>query len=153
MPEAAGAEEGEVAFNVTEVGIDPRLATAASKGRRVDVKMTTLDVFIERQGLDRGDLVRMDIEGAEELALRGADRLIERLPPSLDGCLLPHRSLGRSATSQARRASGRAGLCPGGRGREAHLRVAAPATTDGRMAQLGKGHQAGFHRHLTSCRS
>lgn len=57
--------------------------------RRIDhepVRMTgservptvTVDSLMDEQGLDRIDLLKMDIEGAELLALRGASRALER---------------------------------------------------------------------------
>lgn len=53
------------------------------RGARVTrtIELTTLDRYVETRGLDRVDFIKMDIEGAEELALRGARRVIERFRP------------------------------------------------------------------------
>src|SRR5207244_3005878 len=42
------------------------------------IDVVALDDWVEDRGLDRVDLVKLDIEGAEPSALRGARRTIER---------------------------------------------------------------------------
>jgi len=42
----------------------------------VEVTVTTIDAEVERAGLDRVDLLKLDVEGAEILALCGAERLL-----------------------------------------------------------------------------
>ena len=82
---AAGAGEtsGEAVFAVTDVGIDSRLARPTHGGLKVRVPMVAIDDWVEREKLARVDFVKMDIEGAEELALRGAARTIARFRPKL----------------------------------------------------------------------
>ena len=53
----------------------------------VQVEAVTLDGFVERAGLDRLDLVKLDIEGAELSALQGARETIRRFRPRLQICL------------------------------------------------------------------
>ena len=53
----------------------------------VQVEAVTLDGFVERAGLDRLDLVKLDIEGAELSALQGARETIRRFRPKLQICL------------------------------------------------------------------
>ena len=48
---------------------------------RETIELTTVDEFVDEQGLDQVDFIKMDIEGAEELAIRGADRAIRRFRP------------------------------------------------------------------------
>jgi len=43
-----------------------------------EVKTVRLDDYIEEQRVDRVDFIKMDIEGAELLALRGAEKLLRR---------------------------------------------------------------------------
>jgi FkbM family methyltransferase len=43
---------------------------------RIQVDVTTLDLFAEREGLAHIDIVKLDVQGAEELVLRGAERLL-----------------------------------------------------------------------------
>jgi FkbM family methyltransferase len=47
----------------------------------------TLDDYVAQRSLDRVDVVKMDIEGAERLALRGAARTLARFKPRLAICL------------------------------------------------------------------
>lgn len=50
-------------------------------GIELPVPVTTLDQFAEDEGLTRLDFIKVDIEGAEEEAIRGARRTIERFKP------------------------------------------------------------------------
>lgn len=43
----------------------------------------TIDGFVDNGGLDRVDFIKMDIEGAERLALAGAEKTIRRYRPAL----------------------------------------------------------------------
>lgn len=47
------------------------------------VPRISLDAYVERVGLDRVDVIKMDIEGAEERALRGATGILKRHSPKL----------------------------------------------------------------------
>ncbi len=51
--------------------------------RSEEVIATTLDRFTEQEGIDRIDVIKMDIEGSEFKALRGAKESIERYRPTL----------------------------------------------------------------------
>jgi len=70
------------------------VAEAAPEGRaRPDLEdagaevqptpVVTLDGFCAERGIDRVDFIRMDIEGAELMALRGAEGVLERDRPSV----------------------------------------------------------------------
>lgn len=48
-----------------------------------EVAVVTLDDYVRQNGIDRVDLLKLDIEGAELLALRGATDLLGRLRPVL----------------------------------------------------------------------
>jgi FkbM family methyltransferase len=52
-------------------------------GDGIKVPMTTLDRLVEDQQLDRVDFIKMDIEGAEQPALRGATRTLKAHHPVL----------------------------------------------------------------------
>lgn len=54
-----------------------------SAGASATVTTTTLDDFVREAGLDRVGFVKMDIEGSERAALRGARGTLERLRPRL----------------------------------------------------------------------
>jgi FkbM family methyltransferase len=46
--------------------------------RPIEVPAVRLDTYCEQQGIDHVDLLKLDIEGAEPLAIRGAERLLSR---------------------------------------------------------------------------
>ncbi len=56
-------------------------ANAAGKGTSID--LSTLDEVAAQTGIDRVDWIKMDIQGAELPALRGARRVLERNRPRL----------------------------------------------------------------------
>ncbi|MGB9611424.1 MAG: FkbM family methyltransferase, partial [Bryobacteraceae bacterium] len=47
------------------------------------IELTTIDDLVNQLGLERLDAIKMDIEGAEVRALRGARRTIQRFRPQL----------------------------------------------------------------------
>ena|GEM_PF-2117473 len=58
-----------------------------SKYRKpVSVSAITLDYFVERNGLERVDFIKADIEGAERNMLRGATRVLREFAPKLALC-------------------------------------------------------------------
>jgi FkbM family methyltransferase len=83
---ALGEEEGAV-----ELFADPRygghdagVRSQFGEGEAVQTAaLTTLDAWASAAGLDRLDVVKLDIEGAEILALRGARATLGRLRPRL----------------------------------------------------------------------
>jgi FkbM family methyltransferase len=52
----------------------------------VRVPTLTFDAFAERAGLGRVDLLKLDVEGAETLVLRGMERTLAERPPRLIVC-------------------------------------------------------------------
>jgi FkbM family methyltransferase len=50
------------------------------------VQCTSLDIFVESNGIDRVDYIKMDIEGAETKALLGCRNTISRFRPQLSIC-------------------------------------------------------------------
>lgn len=51
-------------------------ASSARPAQTIDVRAITLDEFCAAEGLDEVDLLKMDIQGGEALALEGAARLL-----------------------------------------------------------------------------
>ena len=70
---AQGANEGLSSFHRREL-------RDVSVGR---VRALPLDLYVEREGLSRVDLIKIDVEGAERAVLQGARRTLERFHPSL----------------------------------------------------------------------
>ena len=58
-------------------------SASAASGSVQSVQATTLDEYAEAEGLERVDVVKLDIEGAEIFALRGMQRILERDRPVL----------------------------------------------------------------------
>ncbi|WP_230467764.1 FkbM family methyltransferase [Lujinxingia vulgaris] len=48
-----------------------------------EIELTTLDAFVEDAGLDRVDLIKIDIEGAELSALKGAHTVLSGFRPNI----------------------------------------------------------------------
>jgi FkbM family methyltransferase len=48
---------------------------------KVTVPVTTLDTFCERAGIKRVNLIKVDVEGAELLVLKGAQRILTEMRP------------------------------------------------------------------------
>lgn len=84
---ALGAEPGEVKFYVPafhgSVAASARPLFASDENREVSVQMSTLDRFAASHALERIDLVKCDVEGAELFVLRGGMPTIERTRPVL----------------------------------------------------------------------
>ena len=86
VPMALGRESGDEEITVDDVAIDSSIArargTGISKGPTIPVKVTTIDDYVRDAGLDRVDLIKLDIEGAEDMAIDGAAETIRRFRPA-----------------------------------------------------------------------
>lgn len=54
--------------------------------KQITVPAITLDAFVERNGIERVDFIKADIEGAERNMLRGATRILRDFAPKLSLC-------------------------------------------------------------------
>ena len=59
------------------------MLTSPTLAKSDGVPVYTLDEIVDTLGLDRVDFIKMDIEGAEPEALKGAERTIVRFKPKL----------------------------------------------------------------------
>jgi len=78
LPYAAGAHEGPARFIATA----DSSSTVSIEGD-VTVAMTTVDAMVVEQHLGRVDFIKMDIEGGEVDALRGAEETLKKFTPRL----------------------------------------------------------------------
>lgn len=60
-----------------------RLSTGTAVPGSIEVPVVTLDVLAEAAGLDRLDLIKIDVEGLDMAVLRGAERALRRWRPLL----------------------------------------------------------------------
>lgn len=84
VPMAVGSSAGSAEFYLVE-----NLRSGASglrrteldgqfpKSERILVEVTALDEYLAENGIDRADFIKMDIEGAELEAFKGAERLLK----------------------------------------------------------------------------
>lgn len=80
---AVSGEEGEAVLDTTIGSVSASIVR--NFGRHLSVRVTTVTLasFAQRIGLDRLDLIKMDIEGAEYLALKGAEPIITKYRPKI----------------------------------------------------------------------
>jgi len=109
VDKAVADKDGTADFNVFDEGQDvynslgavERPAEGLRSTRRTEVPVTRLDTFAAEAGIGSIDLLKVDVEGAEEKVLRGARALlnqskgvtilVEAYPPSAEqcGCSVP----------------------------------------------------------------
>lgn len=84
VPQAVGHRTGPVPFLLSEDSALNSLRENSHPDQKVHqvitVEMTTLDAFIARENIGRVDLVKIDVEGAEQWVLEGAHSLLQQEP-------------------------------------------------------------------------
>jgi FkbM family methyltransferase len=80
---AASDSEGSATLDVSRGAVSASIIRDFGRQSARTVPTVTLERVAEREGLDRVDLVKMDIEGAEYNALRGAEGLLAKYKPIL----------------------------------------------------------------------
>jgi FkbM family methyltransferase len=81
VSDRAGKAQIEISDFCLDSSITQRDYTQGYYPTRREIELTTLDEMAEEFSLERVDFIKMDIEGAEQLAIRGADKLIRRHMP------------------------------------------------------------------------
>jgi FkbM family methyltransferase len=74
---------GRVSLHLSRVGDSHSLVIPHNDKGEETVEVTTLDALVESLSLPQIDFVKMDIEGAEQNALRGGRQLLRRWHPRL----------------------------------------------------------------------
>ena len=73
--------------------------TSFKQENAIEFETITIDDFVEQNSISKVDFIKMDIEGSEEAALKGAEKTIKKFRPKLaicayhkvdDLCVLPH---------------------------------------------------------------
>jgi FkbM family methyltransferase len=78
-----GAEAGRVRLYHHPHGASSATLGCAPgvKAPYVEIEIDTLDAILERSGVEKVDTIKMDVEGAEELILRGAPKMFAQNHP------------------------------------------------------------------------
>jgi FkbM family methyltransferase len=74
---------GRISLHLSRVGDSHSMVIPHNDKGDETVEVTTLDALVESLKLSQIDFVKMDIEGAEQRALRGARQLLKRWHPRL----------------------------------------------------------------------
>jgi len=85
MPVATSNECGTTTFSLSGPG--SHMGGGNSRLQQVTVRRMTLDEAAQGLGMDRVDMIKMDVEGAELETLQGATGLLRRHRPRLAVCL------------------------------------------------------------------
>lgn len=83
---AASDAAGEAVLHHVPLGDDPQAFSLIANARAEEgetVETVTLDGLIDRCGLDRVDLLKIDVEGAEPLVVAGPGRMLARFRPAV----------------------------------------------------------------------
>jgi FkbM family methyltransferase len=84
VPKAVGQMAGRMPFALTEVAFTSALLPPDHLGDSVvEVEVTTVDDVVREAGLRQVDMMKVDVEGAEGLVLRGAQETLARFRPLL----------------------------------------------------------------------
>lgn len=95
-----GESEGEMSFGRAALGNSGADRFLPHGGGDIALTIVRLDNYVKRKGLDRIDLIKIDVEGFELNVLRGAVETIERFRPILF-IELCHRNLAEQGDSAA----------------------------------------------------
>lgn len=85
---ALGEEAGKASFNINASrptnslleasdDLQPDLKKLCDRVRQVDVQVTTIDQYCASRSIERVDAIKLDLQGYDYLALKGAERTLE----------------------------------------------------------------------------
>ncbi len=90
-------EHSGVTFYSQDNGPGSRVSSIPSPELDLRSESVCIDDLVDRQNLSRVDFIKIDIEGAELQALRGAEKTLRRFRPKL--AIAVHHSLGKYYTN------------------------------------------------------
>ncbi len=82
IPKALSSKAGTM-YITTEYHSSNYITNANSEQQKTMIRVTTIDNFAKQEKIKRIDMIKMDIEGHELEALKGAQRSIERFRPKI----------------------------------------------------------------------
>jgi FkbM family methyltransferase len=88
---AVGDTDGTARFESLQ-GVSGEGTLVAEQGKKlqnatiIDVDITTIDSYVEQNKIERVDFIKADIEGAERLMLKGAQKTLAEHAPKLSIC-------------------------------------------------------------------
>lgn len=84
VPMAVGSQTGQLAFYLAdEPDHSSTIANHAAYNQTITVPVVCLDDFCQQQGLTRVDLLKIDVEEAEDGVIGGAMAMLERFRPGI----------------------------------------------------------------------
>jgi FkbM family methyltransferase len=84
VPKVASDKRGVVKLRIPRPAREEHVLTTASivwsfeEALEIDVETDTLDNIVDEAGLDTVDFVKIDVEGAEGLVIKGAERTLRK---------------------------------------------------------------------------
>ena len=75
---ALGDRQGRTTFSAASDGAYSSMVPTGrrTESARIEVELDTLDAYADAHGIERVDILKVDVEGAEGLVLRGAQQLL-----------------------------------------------------------------------------
>lgn len=83
IPKGVWDQPGTLTLNIVPDNPAANSVSESPAAQSETIELTTIDAVVEELKLDRLDAIKMDIEGAEVRALRGARRTLARFRPQL----------------------------------------------------------------------
>jgi len=76
-------DESGIRMSFLDNGPGSKVLAGPSPGFEGGVDTVSIDDFVARENLDRVDMIKLDVEGAEQRVLKGAQRTLRRFRPKL----------------------------------------------------------------------
>lgn len=93
VQKAVSGKKGSTTFYISKMQLDPANSMVNYKRKHtfesIEVSMTSVDDFVNEQGLPRVDFIKIDAEGAEYQVLQGAEKTIQKHRPVIHLALHP----------------------------------------------------------------